>query len=194
MQTVAGYYHYDLLQYFKELYLITFPMVIGFTLLAFFVQTVVSNKFMGHAIVIGIFVLDPILFRFGIENTLLLPGQNTPYTYSDMNGYGHFVPALACGPSSIGRRSSLCWLPLHRVGPARRRRRLASPVATGTCAAAAPHTGTRPVRPHRHRQRLHGSITTRTSSTNSSPPSSSVASRQLRAQTSSVTSVSPNPK
>ena len=57
MQTAAGYYHYDLLQYFKELYLITFPQVIGFTLLAFFVQTVVSNKFMGHAIVIGFFVL-----------------------------------------------------------------------------------------------------------------------------------------
>ena len=92
MQTVAGYYHYDLLQYFKELYIITFPLVISFTLLAFFVQTVVSNKFMGHAIVIGIFVFDPIMFRFGIENTLLLPGQNTPYTYSDMNGYGHFVP------------------------------------------------------------------------------------------------------
>jgi ABC-2 type transport system permease protein len=94
MQTVSGYYHYDLLQYFKELYVITFPVVIGFTLLAFFVQTIVSNKFMGHAIVIGIFVLDPIMFRFGIENTLLLPGQNTPYTYSDMNGYGHFAPAL----------------------------------------------------------------------------------------------------
>ncbi len=95
MQTVAGYYHYDLLQYFKELYLITFPQVIGFTLLALFLQTVVSNKFIGHAILIGIFVLDPVLFRFGIENTLLLPGQTTPYTYSQMNGYGHFVPALA---------------------------------------------------------------------------------------------------
>jgi ABC-2 type transport system permease protein len=94
MQTTAGYYHYDLLQYFKELYLIAFPLVISFILLAFFVQTVVSNKFMGHAIVIGIFVLGPIMFRFGIENTLLLPGQNTPYTYSDMNGYGHFVPGL----------------------------------------------------------------------------------------------------
>jgi ABC-2 type transport system permease protein len=94
MQTVAGYYHYDLLQYFKELYVITYPQVICFVLLAFFVQTVVSNKFMGHAIVIGIFVLGPIMFRFGIENTLLLPGQTTSYTYSDMNGYGHFVPGL----------------------------------------------------------------------------------------------------
>jgi ABC-2 type transport system permease protein len=94
MQTAAGYYHYDLLQYVKELYFITFPAVISFVLLALFVQTMVSNKFMGHAIVIGLFVLDPILFRYGIENTLLLPGQTTPYTYSDMNGYGHFVPAL----------------------------------------------------------------------------------------------------
>ena len=26
---------------------------------------------------------------------MYLPGQTTPYTYSDMNGYGHFVPGLA---------------------------------------------------------------------------------------------------
>jgi ABC-2 type transport system permease protein len=95
MQTAAGYYHYDLAQYCKELYFITFPLLLGFMMLAFFVQTVVSNKFIGHAMVVGIVVLEPILFRFGIENTLLLPGQTTPYTYSDMNGYGHFVPALA---------------------------------------------------------------------------------------------------
>jgi ABC-2 type transport system permease protein len=95
MQTVAGYYHYELLQYGKELYLITLPQVIGFTLLAMFVQTVVSNKFLGHALVIGIFILPGILFRYGIENTLVLPGQTPTYTYSDMNGYGHFVPALA---------------------------------------------------------------------------------------------------
>jgi ABC-2 type transport system permease protein len=94
MQTVAGYYHYDFVQYGKELYLVALTQVIGFTLLAMFVQTIVSSKFMGHAIVIGIFVIDPILFRFGLENTLLLPGDNTPYTYSDMNGYGHFVPGL----------------------------------------------------------------------------------------------------
>src|SRR6202034_1231658 len=36
----------------------------------------------------------PILFNFGWENTLYLVGQIPTYTYSDMNGYGHFVPAL----------------------------------------------------------------------------------------------------
>ena len=94
MQTIAGYYRYELLQYFKELYIVTFPQVLGFALLALFVQTMVSNKFVGHGIVIGIFVLQPILFNFGWENTLYLPGATPPYTYSDMNGYGHFVPAL----------------------------------------------------------------------------------------------------
>ena len=94
MQTIAGYYNYELLQYAKELYVITFPQVLTFALLAIFLQTVVSNKFIGHGIVIGIFVITPILFNFGWENTLYLFGNTPPYTYSDMNGYGHFAAAL----------------------------------------------------------------------------------------------------
>jgi len=94
MQALAGYYHFELLQYVKELYIITFPQLIGFALLALFVQTMVSNKFIGHGIVIGIFVLQPILYNFGWSNTLYLVGAVPVYTYSDMNGYGHFVPAL----------------------------------------------------------------------------------------------------
>src|SRR5271170_1548172 len=93
-QTTQGYYHYEFLQYFKELYLITFAQVLIYVLLALCVQTLVPNKFMGHGIVIGFFILVPILYRFGFENRLVLYGEVTPYTYSDMNGYGHFVPAL----------------------------------------------------------------------------------------------------
>lgn len=94
MQTIAGYYHYELLQYFKELYVVTFPQIMVFALLALFIQTIVSNKFIGHGIAIGIFVLVPIIFSFGWENTLYLFGNVPPYIYSDMNGYGHFVAAL----------------------------------------------------------------------------------------------------
>ncbi len=94
MQTIAGYHHYELAQYFKEFYVVTFPQVLTFILLALFVQTVVSNKFVGHGIVIGVFVLLQILPPFGWENTLYLFGQVPAYTYSDMNGYGHFVPSM----------------------------------------------------------------------------------------------------
>ncbi len=94
MQTIAGFHHYEFAMYFKELYLVVFPQLIGFAMLAMFVQTIVSNKFLGHGIVIGVFAITPILYNFGLENTLLLPGQTPPYRISDMNGYGHFVPAL----------------------------------------------------------------------------------------------------
>ncbi|MEP6884415.1 MAG: hypothetical protein ABJC66_06680, partial [Gammaproteobacteria bacterium] len=94
MQTLDGYYHYEVLQYFKELYLITLPQMLALALFAMFVQTMVSNKFIGHGIVIGVVVLQPVLFAFGWENTLYLPGAVPAYLYSDMNGYGHFVPSL----------------------------------------------------------------------------------------------------
>ena len=93
-QTVQGYYHYEFLQYFKELYLITFAQVVIYSFLALCIQTLVPNKFLGHGIVIGFFILIPILYRYGFENRLALFGEITPYTYSDMNGYGHFVRAL----------------------------------------------------------------------------------------------------
>jgi len=99
MQTIQGYYHYELLQYGKELYVIVFPQIMAFALLALFLQTMLGNKFVGHGIAIGIFVMVPILFNFGWENTLYLFDNPPPYTYSDMNGYGHFVRALFWGLS-----------------------------------------------------------------------------------------------
>ena len=98
LQTIQGYYHYELLQYCKELYLIVFPQIMAGALFALFVQTIVSNKFLGHGIAIGTvilmwFVLPP----FGWENSLYLFDTIPTYTYSDMNGYGHFVPSIFWG-------------------------------------------------------------------------------------------------
>jgi ABC-2 type transport system permease protein len=63
---------------------------------------------------LALFVLMPILYSFGWENTLYLIGQTPTYTYSDMNGYGHFVPSMfwsitywfaICAPCSASSRS-----------------------------------------------------------------------------------------
>jgi hypothetical protein len=93
-QIIAGYFRFELVEYAQSLYLIVFSQVLIYTLLALFLQTVLSNKFIGHAIVVGLFVLDAVLVSHGWENTLYLFGYNPVYIYSDMNGYGHFVPAL----------------------------------------------------------------------------------------------------
>jgi ABC-2 type transport system permease protein len=95
MQSIAGYYHFEIFQYIKEFLFIVFPQIIGLAMFAMFVQTIVSNKFIGHGIVIGVLVLQQVLVSWGWENTLLIPGQTPAYIYSDMNGYGHYVPAIA---------------------------------------------------------------------------------------------------
>jgi hypothetical protein len=94
MQAVDGFYRFELLHYIAELYAIWLPQLLMVVLLALFVHTLVSNKFVGHAIVVGFLVLIPVLYRYGIENRLVLYAEITPYTYSDMNRYGHFVKAL----------------------------------------------------------------------------------------------------
>ena len=93
-QAKAGYFHFELVQYCQELYLIVFPQIMIFALLAFFVQTIVSNKFIGHGIVIGIFLVGFILDSGGLSDRLYIYGDVVPYTYSDMNGYGHFVKPI----------------------------------------------------------------------------------------------------
>lgn len=94
MQVVDGFYRFELLHYVAELYAIWLPQLLMVVLLALFVHTVVANKFVGHAVIVGFVILIPVLYRYGIENRLVLYGEITPYTYSDMNRYGHFVKAL----------------------------------------------------------------------------------------------------
>jgi ABC-2 type transport system permease protein len=93
-QAVSGYFRFELGQYAKEIYLIYVPQLLMVILLALFLQTVLGNKFVAHAVVVGFFILIPTLFAWGIENRMYLYGEITPYTYSDMNGYGHFARAL----------------------------------------------------------------------------------------------------
>jgi ABC-2 type transport system permease protein len=94
MQAFQGYFRFELGEYAKEIYLVYLPQILMVVLLALFLQTVLGNKFVAHAVVIGFFILIPTLYAWGIQNRLYLYGEITPYTYSDMNGYGHFVPAL----------------------------------------------------------------------------------------------------
>ncbi len=93
-QVLAGYYNFEIPQYLIELYLITFPLVMIFALLAFFLQTIVGNKFVAHGIAIGVVLLEQILDAMGLTDHVYTYGDVVVYTYSDMNGYGHYVKPL----------------------------------------------------------------------------------------------------
>jgi len=64
---MEGYFRFELGQYAKEIYLIYLPQMLMVILLALFLQTVLGNKFVAHAIVVGFFVLIPVLYQYGIE-------------------------------------------------------------------------------------------------------------------------------
>ncbi|SFP85317.1 ABC transporter permease/M1 family aminopeptidase [Hymenobacter arizonensis] len=63
--------------------------------LAMTVQTVVNHKYVGHAIMMVYYgVVFLLADALGLHHGLLKFGAAVPYTYSDMNGYGHLVAPL----------------------------------------------------------------------------------------------------
>ncbi|GAB4236653.1 MAG: M1 family aminopeptidase [Ekhidna sp.] len=95
IQTFKGYYKYDLPIYFTTLFAETFSILVMFSLLAYFIQVMVNNKFLGHALMIIFFIAMGVLDTLGLEHSLFQFGSASLGTYSEMNGYGHFVTSFS---------------------------------------------------------------------------------------------------
>jgi len=94
-QIIKGYFNFEFDKYFLDLYLIEFPKYIAFIMLAFFVHSIVTKKFIGHVITIAIWVL---LFGINglaeVDYNLFLYNYSPGYTVSDLNGFGHFGESI----------------------------------------------------------------------------------------------------
>ncbi|MEM9337809.1 MAG: M1 family aminopeptidase [Bacteroidota bacterium] len=94
IQTFKGYHEYNLGVYFTTMFTETLSYVVLFTLLAFFIQVMVNNKFLGHAIMIIFFISMQVMDNWGLEHGLFQFGSISLGRYSEMNGYGHFFQAF----------------------------------------------------------------------------------------------------
>ncbi len=115
-QAWLGYFRFEPLVYFKMLFVYQFSLLALWAVLALAVQTFVSHKFIGHAIVVGLFVLPNILlgpmadrWHWTFPSELYTYGGRQFSTYSDMNRYGPFVAAVlwykaywAAGAAALG--------------------------------------------------------------------------------------------
>ena len=90
-QTINGYYNYNFQVYFYGFFLEILPFLALFTLIAFIAQVVVNNKFAGIMVTIIFFILNITMALFGFDHDLYFFGGSSLGTYSDMNGYGHFM-------------------------------------------------------------------------------------------------------
>ncbi|WP_268035595.1 ABC transporter permease/M1 family aminopeptidase [Algoriphagus sp. PAP.12] len=95
VQTLKGYFTYDLKVYLIDSYLISLPDYLQMVMLVFAVHLVMNNKFAGHAVAIGIWLVMMIFRDFADYNFNLFFFSYKPgYTWSDMNGLGHFAKPL----------------------------------------------------------------------------------------------------
>jgi ABC-2 type transport system permease protein len=96
IQVYYGYYHFEFILYFKELFGISFLYYVSLSIFALFVLTLVNRKILGYIIFI-LFVDDfmsLIMANFGLEHNLFTFAAKPKYIYSAMNGYGPFTGPL----------------------------------------------------------------------------------------------------
>ncbi|MDX2247969.1 MAG: M1 family aminopeptidase [Bacteroidia bacterium] len=92
IQAGKGYYDFELPVYLSDLYTDKLIFILLFTLLAFFIQVVANQKYLGHSLIILFFMFVFFLFpEMGLEHIMFRFGAMDLGTFSDMNSYGHFV-------------------------------------------------------------------------------------------------------
>jgi len=92
-QTMNGYYRYELDVYFFGFFLEIFPFLALYTFAALFFQAITGNKFVGMLATIAFAIINVAIGIFVLEHVLLNFSGHSLATYSDMNGYGHFLSA-----------------------------------------------------------------------------------------------------
>jgi len=94
VQIAKGYYHFEFGLYFSYLgiRLIEFWIL---CVLAFFIHTLVNQKYLGHFVMVLYYVALIALPPLGFQHYLYRIGQIPQFTYSDMNGYGPFATPMA---------------------------------------------------------------------------------------------------
>ena len=94
VQLLQGFTRIEIGQYLFELFVLQFSGDVLIAVLALAVHTAINNKYLGHFAVGVLFLVLVRLPAFGFEDRLYLYASSPPLVYSDMNGWGHFLPAV----------------------------------------------------------------------------------------------------
>jgi hypothetical protein len=91
VQLFNGYTKLELGQYLYSLFALQLPDYWMLAALALTLHVLVNNKYLGHFLVVLVFILLISAEGYGYNDKLYLFGETGRATYSDMNGYGGFV-------------------------------------------------------------------------------------------------------
>ena len=95
IQASQGYTDFQVDLYIQSLFSETLSFLVLFTFLGFLFQSLVNHKFLGHAVFVLFFISTMVLSQMGIEHQMFHFGEAGLGRYSDMNGYGHYIPTFS---------------------------------------------------------------------------------------------------
>ncbi len=94
IQISEGYYTIEPLHYFVELFIFMLPSYIVWAALSLFVQSLLSNFYIGFFVLFIFTIVSPFLSKLGIEQQIFNFNSGPAVAYSDMDGYGRGVAAF----------------------------------------------------------------------------------------------------
>jgi ABC-2 type transport system permease protein len=147
VQTLYGYYHYELGLYLHTLFGIQLVDYWLLCVLCLAVHSLLQNKYLGHFVVVVYYVVGLFLGRFGLEHNLYIFRGVPSHPYSDMNGYGHLLRGVywfqwywSLGAALLAVAAYLAWQRGAEAGLRERwrraRQRWTRGLAAGTAALA----------------------------------------------------------
>ncbi|MBK7465991.1 MAG: hypothetical protein IPJ43_03795 [Saprospiraceae bacterium] len=89
-----GYHRYELDVYFKSLLLIDLSSFSFLVVIALLFHYLINNRYIAYFAFVAFIILNQFIWQLFQINTNMLKFGSTPsITYSDMNGFGPFVPS-----------------------------------------------------------------------------------------------------
>lgn len=90
-QLLSGYENIELTQYLVSIFYFAVLPFCLLIVLAFFIQVLSPNKYVGMLIFVGYFFVSIVFGQIGIEHNMFKFGEGPGLQYSDLNGYGWFI-------------------------------------------------------------------------------------------------------
>ena len=93
-QTCYGYYHYEVGVYIKSLLVIKLLSFVYFVVLSLLFHYLINNRYIAYFAFVAFIVVNSFIWGLmEINSNMLSFGARPNITYSDMNGFGPFVPS-----------------------------------------------------------------------------------------------------
>ena len=91
IQLSKGYFGLEPGLYLRFLFTVLLPQYALLAVVAIAMQVIVNNKYLAYFLLIALYLIAGTAQGYGLDHPMLVYGLTPPFTYSAMNGFGHYL-------------------------------------------------------------------------------------------------------